>query len=291
MSYSDSELIAMISLLDDPDESVSRAVSKKLLGLPADEVPRLESVWESIKDQSQQSQLLDLIHRIQFYHVYHGLANWLETGAHDLLDGLLWVARYRYPNLTREEILQEVETIRTDVWIALDENPTIIEKIRTLNRIFYDKHGYSGNAKHYANPENSFINEVIRTKKGNPISMACLYSLVAQRLNMPVFGVNLPQHFVLAYLDDSEEFTLLKNSEKPVLFYINAFNNGVVFSRMEIDQFLTLLKLNSKEHFYKPCSNAEIIARFLNNLLNFYQENDQSRVNELELLRLLFKGE
>jgi len=208
-----------------------------------------------------------------------------------LLDGLLWVARYRYPNLTREEILQEVETIRTDVWIALDENPTIIEKIKTLNRVFYDKHGYSGNAKHYANPENSFINEVIRTKKGNPISMACLYSLVAQRLNMPVFGVNLPQHFVLAYLDDSEEFTLLKNSEKPVLFYINAFNNGVVFSRMEIDQFLTLLKLNSKEHFYKPCSNAEIIVRFLNNLLNFYQENDQSRVNELELLRLLFKGE
>ena len=88
MSFSESELKAMISLIDDPDETVRKAVLKNLLEIPPQEVVRLERVVELLEDSATRSKVLDLIHRIQFQEVYHGLKNWVDSGATDLLEGI-----------------------------------------------------------------------------------------------------------------------------------------------------------------------------------------------------------
>ena len=61
------------------------------------------------------------------------------------------------------------------------------------------------------------INAVLESKKGNPISMCVVYMLIAQKLKLPVYGVNLPSLFVLTYKKGDEQF------------YINAFNKGLNF--------------------------------------------------------------
>jgi hypothetical protein len=87
-----------------------------------------------------------------------------------------------------------------------DLNPT--EKVKILNYILYQVHGFKGNVDSYHDPSNSFLNQVLETKKGNPILLAVLYILIAQRLNIPIYGVNLPQHFVLAYLEEKGKSNL-----------------------------------------------------------------------------------
>jgi hypothetical protein len=57
-----------------------------------------------------------------------------------------------------------------------------------------------------------------------------------------------------------------------VLFYINPFSKGAVFSKREIDAFLKQLKLDNLEMFYEPCSNLEIIKRLLRNLITSYEK-------------------
>jgi regulator of sirC expression with transglutaminase-like and TPR domain len=232
--------------------------------------------------------VLDLIHRIQFQVVYHGLKEWAEAGANDLLEGIIWVARYRYPHLTRDEILIEIENLRTDVWMLLDESATALDQVRAINHVFYEKYGYRGDDQNYHLPENSYLNEVIRQRKGNPISLATLYLLVAQRLGLPIFGVNLPKHFVLVFVEDAGNYKNLAPQQRPVLFYINAFNKGAIFTKQDVEQFLMLLKLPVKAEFFLPCTNAEIIIRYINNLISYFNDHDQSRLNELMLLRGLF---
>ena len=288
MNLSDSELKAMMSLLDDPDEAVRKAVLKKLLEIPASEVGRLERVVDELEDLPTKAKVLDLIHRIQFQVVYHGLKEWAEAGANDLLEGIIWVARYRYPHLTRDEILIEIENIRTDVWMLLDESATALDQVRAINHVFYEKYGYRGDDQNYHLPENSYLNEVIRQRKGNPISLATLYLLVAQRLGLPIFGVNLPKHFVLVFVEDAGNYKNLAPQQRPVLFYINAFNKGAIFTKQDVEQFLMLLKLPVKGEFFLPCTNEEIIIRYINNLISYFNDHDQSRLNELMLLRGLF---
>ena len=288
MSFSESELKAMISLIDDPDETVRKAVLKNLLEIPPQEVVRLERVVELLEDSATRSKVLDLIHRIQFQEVYHGLKNWVDSGATDLLEGIIWIARYRYPHLTRDEILIEIENIRTDVWLLLDESASALDQVRAINHVFYEKYGYRGDDQNYHLPENSYINEVIRQRKGNPISLATLYLLVAHRLNLPIYGVNLPKHFVLVFVENAGQYQNVDSALRPILFYINAFNKGAIFTKQDVEQFLTLLKLPVKPEFFCPCSNEDILIRYINNLISYFNDHDQSRLNELMLLRGLF---
>lgn len=288
MNFSDSELKAMMSLLDDPDETVRKAVLKNLLDIPPQEVVRLERVVDDVEDPATKAKVLDLIHRIQFQEVYHGLKAWTESGATDLLDGIIWIARYRYPHLTRDEILIEIENIRTDVWLLLDESASALDQVRAINHVFYEKYGYRGDDQNYHLPENSYLNEVIRQRKGNPISLATLYLLVAHRLSLPIYGVNLPKHFVLVFVENAGQYQHVDPANRPVLFYINAFNKGAIFTKQDVEQFLMLLKLPVKPEFFRPCTNEDIVVRYINNLISYYNDHDQSRLNELMLLRGLF---
>jgi regulator of sirC expression with transglutaminase-like and TPR domain len=194
-------------------------------------------------------------------------------------------------------VIHELDRIRLDVWLELHYDLTPFEKIRILNHVFYNLHGFQGNTDHYHDPQNSFINIALETKKGNPIMLAVIYMLVAQRLQIPVFGVNLPQHFVLAYKEDNLEHLNDPFNVKPrldyrhgkVLFYINAFNKGAVFSKANLEQFLIQIKIDPKYEFFEACSSVDIVKRVLRNLVVAYEKSGkQGKVGEVhEMLGVL----
>ncbi len=109
-----------------------------------------------------------------------------------------------------------------------------VEKIKLFNHVFYNYFGFSGNTKNHHDPQNSYINQVLESKRGNQISLAIIYSTIAQKLDIPVYGINLPQHFILGYIDEGKQV----EQEFSVLFYINAFNKGAIFGKHDVDQFL-----------------------------------------------------
>jgi len=184
----------------------------------------------------------------------------------DLLEGLLIINRYQYSQLNEQEIHQQLAELKREAWYHMMYEMSPLEKVKLLNNILFREFGLSGNTSDYHAPQNSFINKVLETKKGNPISLACIYSLVAQRLDIPIYGVNLPKHFVLAYM----------NEEKPeeVLFYINVFNRGQVMQESDIHAFLQQLNLPFSDQYTKPCGNLDIIRRVLRNLLAAYNHLD-----------------
>ncbi|QQS72971.1 MAG: hypothetical protein IPP95_01705 [Flavobacteriales bacterium] len=97
-------------------------------------------------------------------------------------------------------------------------------------------------------------------------------------------GVNLPNHFVLAYMDETG-VAASELGHGDVLFYVNAFSQGDILGKAEIDEFLGKLELPTRESFYQPCSNIDIVRRLLNNLLNSYEKlNDPDRVEDLQRL-------
>ena len=79
------------------------------------------------------------------------------------------------------------------------------DHIKLINHVLYNIHGFSGNTTNHKDPQNSYLSQVLETKKGNQISLAIIYSVIAQKLDIPVYGVNLPQHFILAYMDETME--------------------------------------------------------------------------------------
>lgn len=278
-------------LIDDPDESIYEHVRDKIIKEGTSVIPFLESSWEE-DDYGLlfQSRIEDLIKEIQFKAVKDDLKDWIDSSHKDLLTGALIIVRYQYPNFDEEKIRQKIQEIRKDIWLEISEHQTAYEKVRIFNKIFYGKYQFTGNSKDFHSPLNSYLNTVIETKKGNPLSLCLLYSIIAQSLDMPVYGVNLPNHFVLTYLDENNINSVIAPENKHGnLFYINAFSKGGIFDENEITEFLNGLNKPLLREYYEPCSNSAILARMLTNLISAFQQSGSAeRVGELVELRDLF---
>ncbi len=267
---------ALIKLLDDPSEEIFNTVEGELLKAEVEIVPELERAWESHPDGIFQHRIENVIHSIQFRDVKKRFKAWVTFDGEDLLTGAWLVARYQYPELTFEELDNAINKIRKDIWLELNDHLTALERVRIINHILFDVHGFSRNNSNFLAPQNSFICDVLDTRKGNPISLSIIYSVIAVRLGLPVYGVNLPKNFILAYMDEpSAGDRYSAQQESSVLFYINPINKGAVLGRKEVDNFIKQQKLESRHYFFEPCSNIEIIRRILNNLVLAFEHGGQ----------------
>lgn len=282
---------ALISLIDDPDESVYAHVHDRLLSYGADAIPYLENSWEE-QDFGLlfQNRIENLIHEIQFEETKRCLKQWIDSSDKDLLTGSIIIAKYQYPGLDETVLRNHIQAIQKDVWLEINNKQTALEKVRIINKIFFEMHHFKGNAKNFHSPLNSYINTVLETKKGNPLSLSIIYSVIAQNLNLPIYGVNLPNHFILAYMDEFAVNQFLPDTnDHGVLFYINPFSKGSVFSAQEIKEFLDGINQPHLRDYFEPCSNTAIIKRMITNLISSFQEvGNSEKVNELIELRDLF---
>lgn len=280
------EIESLIKLLDDPDKEVSGHVEDRLFSYGSEIIEYLENAWEQSFDAVLQERIENLIHKIQLQNIKHELQLWLLGGSFDLLQGLLIINKYQYPDLDEQKVINQIEDIKRDIWMQMIYEMSAVEKVKLVNHILYNTYGFSGNTTNHQDPNNSYLNQVLQSKKGNQISLAAIYAIIAQKLDIPVYGVNLPQHFILAYVDESQD----SDSESAILFYINAFNKGFIFGRRDVDSFLRQLNIHPEKQFYEPCSNIDIVKRVLRNLISSYDKLAAvDKVNELEELLSIFE--
>ncbi len=274
---SPSQLDALISLLDDSDWEVKQHVREKLVGLGAAVIPVLEQKWEESFNPVLQKELEDLVHDLQFGLVKQRLKDWKNSEKQDLLEGLWILNTYQYPDLELETLQAAIHQLYVEAWTFFAPDLQPLDQVKILNHVFFKQHQFSGNTKNFHSPSNSMLSMVLESKKGNPISLCSLYLLVGKKLGLPIYGVNLPNLFVLIY------------SQGETSFYINTFNKGVIFTRADLSNYLEQLKIEPQPTFFDPCSHLAIVMRFLKNLATAFEKlGETNKVEEVqELMQLL----
>jgi regulator of sirC expression with transglutaminase-like and TPR domain len=272
------EIKALISLLDDPE--IAPQIQSEIQNLGETIIPYLEESWEESLDPQQQQRLEDLIHQLQFEGLQQRLRVWRDAGAQDLLEGMWLLNSYQYPDADLQALNRAIEQLRFEAWTLLRSEMHPADQVQMLNHVIFRNHKFSANTQHFHSPANSMLQRVIETKRGNPLSLCVIYLLVAQRLDLPVFGVNLPNLFVLTYQPENKAFPS---------FYINCYNRGVVLSRADIEHYVGQLGITSQEAFYTPCSNLDIVRRAMRNLqVSFEKLQELGKAEEVsQLLAIL----
>ena len=273
------EIKALISLLDDPE--IAPQIQGEIQNLGEAIIPFLEESWEETLDAQQQQRLEDLIHQLQFEGLQQRLRVWRDAGAQSLLEGMWLLNSYQYPDADLQALNRAIEQLRFECWTLLRSEMHPADQVQVLNHVIFRNHKFSANTQHFHSPANSMLQRVIETKRGNPLTLCVIYLLVAQRLDLPVFGVNLPNLFVLTYQPD----------DKPLAFYINCYNRGVVLSRADIEHYVGQLGITSQESFYQPCSHLDIVRRAMRNLqVSFEKLQEPAKAEEVaQLLTILLE--
>tara|TARA_B100000282_G_C31536625_1_gene400977 strand:- start:187 stop:651 length:465 start_codon:yes stop_codon:yes gene_type:complete len=152
--------------------------------------------------------------------------------------------------------------------------------MQTFMKFIFEDLNFRGDNKDYHNPANGFIDQVIERRKGLPISLSLVAMFIARRLQLPVFGVNMPIHFMLAFVGEKEEQL------------IDPYDQGAEVSYDQCYFFLKKNNVTPKPDHFKMASDLNILARCIRNLMHSYERNEEhDRVRDLKSLLELVEGE
>jgi regulator of sirC expression with transglutaminase-like and TPR domain len=270
------ELNALVSLLDDSDLEVRMHVRDRIISLGGDIIPFLEKKWENSFNPDIQKEIEEMVHDLQFSQLKQRLEDWRNTEDRDLLTGLWIINTYQYPDIEFEKLNADMHQIYFEVWTSFSNDLKPYDQIRTINNVLFNTLRFAANTKNFHSPANSMLSSVLDSKRGNPLTLCSIYLLVARKLGLPIYGVNLPNLFVLTY--KTVDFN----------FYINAFNKGLIFGKKDVVSYLEHLKIEPREEYFEPCSHLAIILRMLRNLgQSFEKLGEQDKVLEINALIVL----
>ena len=273
-------LNALINLTDEPDANLYEIIANAIISFSDEALPLLKENLGVVHDLYHRNRIESLIYTIEYQGVVEKIRQWRNKRSYDLAEPYFILSRYRFPNADWSNI-----GFRTMVMVEqaedISDNLTPLEKVRALNHIIYKVNKFRGDIVSVNNPDYYFINTLFETNVGNPLSLGLLYSIIAERLRLPIYGVDLPQHFILAYTKQTDHHPLLED----VLFYINPFNDGLVLTRDDIRKYLGRLKIQPRLKYFEPATNTHIIEKLFNTLIDIYtingKENEADEMREM----------
>ncbi len=278
------EISALFHLIDDPDEDVYNTVSDKIVSFGKAIIPNLESLWENTTNEEIQERIELLIHRLHFRDLTNDFISWRD-GEADLLQGALLVARYHYPELQSTTVLQEIEKLRRNTWLELNNYLTPIEQINVVTSILYNYYKQKGVEFAYTNPDDYLINKTLESKKGNAISNGIIYIVLCELLDLPVKAINIPRQFILAYFDPQHDLlNPVGHSSEKINFYIDPLN-GQMYSHKDVESYFKRISVPPTTSYFRQLGNKRIIQFLLEELSKCF-DDDRNKYKMDELMSL-----
>lgn len=279
------EITALLTLLDDPDQEVFEAVSEKIVDYGKPIIPNLEHLWETTPEEHTQERIELLIHRLHYRDLTEDFRQWNVSGHHDLMLGALLVAKFQYPDLTSAPVLLEIEKIRRNIWLELNNYLTPLEQINIVTSILYSYYGLKGGETNYSEPNEFLLHKTLETKRGNQISNGVLYLLLCELLDIPVRAIYLPKQFVIAYFKPGYSEENLPDPYHKIEFFIDP-SSGQVFTHQDVENYLKRLAVHPVNAYFKPQLNKQVINRLLEEFSKCF-DNDKDNHKQKELLQLV----
>ena len=155
------EIHALISLLDDEDPEVFENVSNRIISYGPGVIPELEHAWGDSLSPEVHNRIEELIHIIQFKELKEELQEWLADDLATLLDGALIIAKYQFPELDKDLVYLQLDKVRQKIWLELNNSYTPLENINIFNQVFYGILGFHGSNNENNEAQDFCINSVL----------------------------------------------------------------------------------------------------------------------------------
>ncbi len=277
------EITALFTLIDDPDEEVFGLVSEKIVHYGSPIIPHLEHLWETTPNEEIQTRIELLIHRLNYNDLVESFREWNLAG-HDLLAGAMLTAKFQYPDLDTKPIQHEVEKIRRNIWLEINNYLTPLEQINIVTSILYSYCNLKGVETNYTEQNEFLINKTLEAKRGNQISNGLLYLILCEQLDIPVRAINIPKQFILAYFKPGYSDEKLSNPQSKIEFYIDA-TSGQVFTQQDVESYFKRIAVPAVGSYFKPQDNKKVIQMLLEEFSKCFTA-DTVLYKQMELINL-----
>lgn len=249
-------------LLDDENPKVRAAVKEKLASFGGELALLLERESPDTEFDVKE-RALELQKEYRQDDFAERWEKWLSHAdlVDDLESGLVLLSDYLEPASDEESIANHLDRLVDDF-----HEESLFPEFRNLANFLFSSAMFSGDTERYYHPDNSNLRRVLKRKKGNPISLSCIFILVGKRLGLDVAGCNYPAHFLA-------RATCPRSGD---LFLIDCFNDGRIISATDLVLHHPLAGKEVRGVVSQPASAAAILSRILRNLENSFRQNNLS---------------
>lgn len=258
-------LLALVELLGDERERIREAAESALRAEPLD-LPALRALVEKIDDPSVRSRARSRIEAMRTKALERELEELVARGV-DLETGAFLLARFQYPELDVTAYRASLDRMADDLRARMAAQPGT-RACAVLRELIHEERGFKGDVETYSDPENVFLNRVLDRRSGIPTSLACIYLLVARRLNLALEAVNLPLHFLVRFSDAEGET------------FIDAFARGRFLTRADCREFLREAGLPARPEYLVRATDRAVLARMARCLIASFRANGAERTAE-----------
>jgi regulator of sirC expression with transglutaminase-like and TPR domain len=114
-----------------------------------------------------------------------------------LLEAAAAVAHAVEPELDVQGVLSAIDALAVKLKNRIAADTAPLQRLRLLNRYFFQELGFAGNVNDYYAPENSYLHRVLDSRRGIPITLALIFIEIAQQIGLEARGVSFPGHFLI----------------------------------------------------------------------------------------------
>jgi regulator of sirC expression with transglutaminase-like and TPR domain len=184
-----------------------------------------------------------------------------------LTESAVAIAQDEYPELDPQSVMLEIDRLADKLRRRLPADAVPVQRLRWLNRYFFQELGFAGNVNNYYDADNSYLHRVLATRRGIPITLAVLYVEIATQIGLAARGVSFPGHFLVKLRMPGGEVV------------IDPFT-GQSLSREELDELLVPYKRKRGLEgdfdaplglFLQAAPARDVLARMLRNLKEIHR--------------------
>jgi regulator of sirC expression with transglutaminase-like and TPR domain len=259
----EAEINALFKLIDDPDEEVFNTIADRLLNYGTPIIPDLEHLWENTLDEATLERIEIMIYKLRLQDLKEAFVEWKTKPDPSLFEGALLVTKFQFPELAIDSLRHQMEKIRRNIWLELNNYLTPLEQANVIRNILFNYYQIKGVEVNYEKPEEFLISAPLQSKKGNAIANTLLYAELCQQLEIQAQFINIPKQCIIAfYASDWDPEELVTNPQEFIQFYVEG-TTGNAFSQKDLDQYMIRSNIEPKNSYYKALSNVKIIKKHL----------------------------
>jgi len=259
----EAEISALFKLIDDPDEEVFNTIADRLLNYGTPIIPDLEHLWENTLDEATLERIEIMIYKLRLQDLKEAFIEWKSKPDPSLFEGALLVTKFQFPELAIDSLRHQMEKIRRNIWLELNNYLTPLEQANVIRNILYNYYQIKGVEVNYEKPEEFLIVAPLQSKKGNAIANTLLYAELCQQLDIQAHFINIPKQCIIAfYTSDWDPEEIVAHPQEFIQFYVEG-TTGNAFSQKDLDNYMQRSNIAPKNSYYKRLTNVQIIKKHL----------------------------
>lgn len=266
----DTELKSIVTLLDDTDDFVVKAINKRMLGRGVSILSDLEVLYNKEKSYKTKGLIADKMQFLSNEFVLDELGKMVNEDYPDLERGIYLISKLIVPDIDEIYYKDLLGVLISDLVKEITDEKTALEKVQIFNHIFYHRLLFKCGDYPITRESTTVLTSVLSSRHGIPLSISLTYFLLARCVGLEVYPMCFPGGFVPAYIERDK-----------ILFYMDIFRDGEIFSESKLKYYLENQGVDIDTSAFEVRDDRTLLLVYLEVLHFMYTQKEDDYFTEL----------